>query len=115
MPDLYNHIDLYICASTSEGFSQSVLEASSCGRGVISTRVGGCEDLITEGHNGFFIERNLPAIKHLVTKLEADRVLVRQLGEHNRQRIVERYAWTIQGPVWLEFIESNLKQCISLV
>lgn len=115
MPDLYNQIDLYICASTSEGFSQSVLEASSCGRGVISTRVGGCEDLITEGHNGFFIERDLPSIKHLVTKLEADRMLVRQLGTHNRQRILERYAWTIQGPVWLEFIESNLKECISLV
>jgi glycosyltransferase involved in cell wall biosynthesis len=59
MPNLYSQIDLYICASTSEGFSQSVLEASSCGRGVISTRVGGCEDLITEGHNGFFIDRDL--------------------------------------------------------
>lgn len=115
MPQLYNHIDLYICASTSEGFSQSVLEASSCGRGVISTRVGGCEDLITEGYNGFFIERDLPAITRLVTRLEADRVLVRDLGEHNRRRIVERYGWTIQGPVWLKFIESSLKECISVV
>jgi glycosyltransferase involved in cell wall biosynthesis len=110
MPYLYNQIDLYICASTSEGFSQSVLEASSCGRGVISTRVGGCEDLITEGHNGFFIERHLPAIKRLVTRLEADRALVQQLGTHNRQRIMDRYAWTIQGPVWLEFIEANLRE-----
>lgn len=110
MPKLYNQIDLYICASTSEGFSQSVLEASSCGRGVISTRVGGCEDLITEGHNGFFIERDLPAIKRLVSLLEADRPLVRQLGQHNRQRILERYAWTIQAPVWLKFITSNLPQ-----
>jgi len=110
MPDLYNQIDLYICASTSEGFSQSVLEASACGRGVISTRVGGCEDLITDGHNGFFIARDLPAIKRLVTQLEADRLLVQQLGRHNRQRILERYAWTIQAPAWLEFIESNLPE-----
>ena len=36
MPELYNGIDLYLCASTSEGFSQSVLEASACGRGVLS-------------------------------------------------------------------------------
>jgi glycosyltransferase involved in cell wall biosynthesis len=110
MPDLYNQIDLYICASTSEGFSQSVLEASACGRGVISTRVGGCEDLITEGHNGFFIARDLPGIKHLVSQLEADRLLVQQLGWNNRQRILERYAWTIQAPTWLEFIESNLPE-----
>ena len=110
MPHLYNQIDLYICASTSEGFSQSVLEASACGRGVISTRVGGCEDLITEGHNGFFIERDLPGIKHLLTQLEADRLLVQQLGRNNRQRILERYAWTLQGPAWLDFIESNLPE-----
>lgn len=112
MPGLYNQIDVYICASTSEGFSQSVLEASACGRGVLSTRVGGCEDLITEGHNGFFIDRNLSAIKGLVARLEANRGLVRQLGENNRGRILERYAWTIQGPVWLDFIESNLPQAV---
>ncbi|NOS80045.1 MAG: glycosyltransferase family 4 protein [Nitrospira sp.] len=110
MPQLYNQIDLYICASTSEGFSQSVLEASACGRGVISTRVGGCEDLITEGHNGFFIGRDLPGIKRLVTQLEADRLLVQQLGGNNRKRVLERYAWAIQGPVWLEFIQSNLPE-----
>ncbi len=110
MPQLYNQIDLYICASTSEGFSQSVLEASACGRGVISTRVGGCEDLITEGYNGFFIERDLSAIKRLVAQLEADRFLVQQLGGNNRKRVLERYAWAIQGPVWLEFIQSNLPE-----
>lgn len=115
MPDLYNQIDLYICASTSEGFSQSVLEASSCGRGVISTRVGGCEDLITEGHNGFFIQRDLPTITRLVARLERDRTLVCQLGTHNRQRIVERYAWAIQAQVWLDFIESHLNECINSV
>jgi glycosyltransferase involved in cell wall biosynthesis len=80
MPALYNQVDLYICASTSEGFSQSVLEASACGRGIVSTRVGGCEDLIEEGCNGYFIDRDLGQIKSAVTRLEADRQLVRKLG-----------------------------------
>ncbi|MEK7349245.1 MAG: glycosyltransferase family 4 protein [Nitrospirota bacterium] len=114
MPQLYNQIDLYICTSTSEGFSQSVLEASACGRGVISTRVGGCEDLITEGHNGFFITRDLSGIKCLVSQLEADRLLVQQLGWNNRKRVLERYAWTIQGPAWLKFIESNLPEPVGV-
>jgi glycosyltransferase involved in cell wall biosynthesis len=108
MPALYNQVDLYICASTSEGFSQSVLEAAACGRGVISTRVGGCEDLIETGYNGYFIRRDLGEIKALVTRLEADRQHVRQLGEHNRQVVLERYAWPVKVRDWLRFIEAHL-------
>jgi len=108
MPKLYNKIDLYICASTSEGFSQSVLEASSCGRGIISTKVGGCEDLIQENKNGFFIERDLEEIIKRVRQLEANRYLVRRLGAENRKIVLERYSWKIKVQEWLKFIESNL-------
>ncbi len=108
MPQLYNQVDLYICASTSEGFSQSVLEASSCGRGIISTKVGGCEDLIEEHINGFFIKRDLEEIKKIVMQCEVDRSLVKRLGENNRKRILEKYSWKIQVKAWLNFIESNL-------
>lgn len=108
MPALYNQIDLYICASSSEGFSQSVLEASACGRGILSTRVGGCEDLIEEGRNGYFIDRNLEQIKTVVSKLEADRQHVKSLGENNRRVVIENYSWRIKAKEWLGFIESHL-------
>lgn len=108
MPALYNQIDLYVCASTSEGFSQSVLEAAACGRGVVSTRVGGCEDLIEEGHNGYFIPRDLAPIKAVIARLEADRQLVRRLGENNRQVVLDRYAWSVKVRDWLRFIEAHL-------
>jgi glycosyltransferase involved in cell wall biosynthesis len=108
MPALYNQIDLYLCASTSEGFSQSVLEASACGRGVVSTRVGGCEDLIEQGRNGFFIGRDLHEIKALIARLEADRLLVGRLGEHNRQIVLVRYSWHLKVADWLRFVESHL-------
>ena len=108
MPKLYNEIDLYICASSSEGFSQSVLEASSCGRGIISTKVGGCEDLIEEGVNGFFVPRNVEQIERLIRTLESDRTLVQLLGTNNRERILERYSWQFKVTEWLEFIERKL-------
>ncbi len=110
MPSLYNQTDLYICASTSEGFSQSVLEAAACGRGVISTKVGGCEDLITEHHNGYFIRRDREQISSLVRRLESDRHLVRILGENNRAVVHKRYSWEVRVRDWLRFIESNLPE-----
>jgi glycosyltransferase involved in cell wall biosynthesis len=108
MPALYNRVDLYVCASTSEGFSQSVLEAAACGRGIVSTRVGGCEDLLEEGVNGCFIRRDLDQIKNVITRLEADRALVARLGSNSRRVVAERYAWPVRVRDWLRFVESNL-------
>lgn len=108
MPDLYNEIDIYLCASTSEGFSQSVLEASACGRGIVSTRVGGCEDLIEEGHNGFFIKRDIECIKSILEKLEKNRDLVKQIGVNSREKIVNNYSWEIKVSTWLDFIKNNI-------
>lgn len=108
MPALYNQVDLYVCASTSEGFSQSVLEAAACGRGIVSTRVGGCEDLIEEGHNGCFIPRELGAIQAVIARLEADRARVVELGRNSRQVVAQRYAWPVKVRDWLRFVESHL-------
>ncbi|MDH3664345.1 MAG: glycosyltransferase family 4 protein [Alphaproteobacteria bacterium] len=108
MPALYNSIDLYICASTSEGFSQSVLEASACGRSVLSTKVGGSEDLIEAGATGYFIERDLEQIQRLVTTLEQNRVTVARLGARNRQHVLDRYAWRVRVKDWLDFMRASL-------
>lgn len=108
MPALYNGIDLYVCASSSEGFSQSVLEAAACGRAIVSTRVGGCEDLIDEGVNGCFIRRDLAQIKDVISGLQADRARVARMGGHSRQQLVDRYAWHVRVRDWLRFVESHL-------
>ena len=66
MPNFYEEIDLYICASSSEGFSLSVLEASATGIPIISTKVGGCEDLIQNNYNGFLVDRDISSIKEKI-------------------------------------------------
>ena len=40
MPDFYNSIDIYVCASESEGTPLTVLEAMATGKPIISTDVG---------------------------------------------------------------------------
>ena len=108
MPKLYNQVDLYLCCSTSEGFSQSVLEAASCGRCVVTTKVGGCEDLIKEDYNGKFIIRDQEMIKSTLIDLEKDRKKVRQMGENARISIENSYTWEKQVKSWISWIESNL-------
>jgi glycosyltransferase involved in cell wall biosynthesis len=51
--DIYAACDVFLCASTSEGFFLPLLEAMACRCPLVSTRVGAAEDLIIEGTTGY--------------------------------------------------------------
>jgi len=108
MPRFYNKIDVYLCASRSEGFSLSVLEASACGRPVISTRVGGSEDLIEDGVNGFLVDRNVQAIQEKLKYFLSNRQRVVEMGSANRETVDENWSWEKRAPAWIEFIKKGL-------
>jgi glycosyltransferase involved in cell wall biosynthesis len=53
---LYAKCDLWICGSQREGFHLPPLEAMACRCPVVSTRVGGPEDIIEPGKNGYLVD-----------------------------------------------------------
>jgi glycosyltransferase involved in cell wall biosynthesis len=53
---LYAQCDLWLCASRREGFHLPPLEAMACRCPVVSTRVGGPEEVIRPGINGEVVE-----------------------------------------------------------
>jgi len=57
IPYYYNN-DLLVCSSFVEGFPLSILEAMSIGLPIISTDVGGVNEQIKNGKNGFLVESN---------------------------------------------------------
>jgi glycosyltransferase involved in cell wall biosynthesis len=108
MPSFYRDLDVYVCASSSEGFSLSVLEAAASGRPIVSTRVGGCEELIEDGVNGFLVDRDVDAIRAKLEYFSSDAEALRRMGEASR-RIVEReWSWQHRAPAWLDFIRTRL-------
>lgn len=108
MPGFYKKIDAYVCASVSEGFSLSVLEASASGCPIISTRVGGCEDLIIDGVNGFIVDRDVDAIRDKVSFLRDNRAVAVQMGAMNRTIVEQLWSWDVRARGWLSFIEAHL-------
>jgi glycosyltransferase involved in cell wall biosynthesis len=108
MPEFYNGLDAYVCASSSEGFSLSVLEAAACGVPVISTRVGGCEDLIEDGVNGFLVDRDVGAIRERIRFLAGSRGKCAELGVRAREIVERDWSWTRRTPAWLDFIRATL-------
>lgn len=51
----YSGCDLWLCASSSEGFGLPAMEAMGCRTPVVSTRVGWPLDVIEDGVNGYLV------------------------------------------------------------
>ena len=48
-------LDVFVLSSTSEGLSNTILEAMAAGRPVVATRVGGAEEMIDDGVTGVLV------------------------------------------------------------
>ena len=51
------HFDLFINLSKSEGISQSIMEAISCGIPAIATNVGGTPEIVKNNISGFLVDK----------------------------------------------------------
>jgi len=84
--------DMLVLPSYNEGLPMAILEAMAYGLPVISTRVGGIPEIITEGENGFLIEPgDITALKNSIVSLLDSEKLRKEMGEKNRKKIEESF------------------------
>lgn len=78
--------DIFVLPSYAEAMPISVIEAMAAGLPVISTKVGGIPELITDGVNGFLVEAgDVQALTEKLLTLCNDKPMQRTLGENARQ------------------------------
>jgi len=83
--------DLFVLPSSTEGLSNAMLEAMSCGLPVIATKIGGAPDVIDHERNGLLIEPdNLLALKNAI--LQILNSSNRAMGEEARKTILSDYS-----------------------
>ena len=88
-----NCMNLYIQSSFYEGFSNTILEALACGVPVLASNVGGTSDLIDSGREGFFFEpKDHDALAGLITRVQTDSVLLREMGRRARKRTIDNFS-----------------------
>jgi glycosyltransferase involved in cell wall biosynthesis len=88
--------DLLVLASYREGFPNAVLQAGAMRLPVIATDIGGCNEVITPGLNGWLVQPAdadaLYAAMNTALALPKEALLV--MGQSARQRIAERFERT---------------------
>jgi glycosyltransferase involved in cell wall biosynthesis len=97
MLDFYRSLDVYVCASRSEGTPNPCLEAAACGLPVVTTRVGNMPELVHHGENGLFVERTVESIAAALAVLRDDPPLRARLGRAARAKVEAAWDWRRQA------------------
>lgn len=94
LPLYYSAADVCAIPSYYESFGLVALESLACGTPVVSTRVGGMENIISQGHNGYLIKDNAP--NHLadsISTLLSESACFDDTAESIRES-VNRFNWS---------------------
>jgi glycosyltransferase involved in cell wall biosynthesis len=86
-------LDVYVCTSSSEGFSNVLLEAMACGKPVIATNVGGNPEAVIDGDTGFVVSvGSSDEIAAAAEILLRDPLRRREMGLRGRRRVEENFS-----------------------
>lgn len=84
--------DVFVLSSLSEGISNAVLEAMSCGLPVVTTACGGMREAVSDGVEGFVVPiRDPETMAAALKKLAADPILRQRMGQAGRERILKDF------------------------
>jgi glycosyltransferase involved in cell wall biosynthesis len=83
---IFAALDVYVCTSEAEGFSNVILEAMACATPVIATDVGGNPEAVRHGHSGFLVPPgDGAALSERADSLLVDGRLRRSMGMNGRR------------------------------
>ncbi len=116
IPELLSIMDVCVLPSLSEGLSNTLLEYMAAGKPIISTRVGGNTELITNKEEGLLVDpANSHALAETIISLLDNKELRQRLGQaakrkvvenYSIQRMIQKYERTLETP----FVPKKMKQ-----
>jgi glycosyltransferase involved in cell wall biosynthesis len=85
--------DVCVLSSSSEGFSNAILEYMAAGRPVVATDVGGAREAIVHGETGYLVPAgdHERMAEHIISLL-VDQESAKRMGESGRRRINEKFS-----------------------
>jgi glycosyltransferase involved in cell wall biosynthesis len=95
----YPSADAFVLPTAYETFSLVTFEAASSGLPLLVTRVSGVEEILVDGRNGWFVDRDADVIAERLRRLRDDSALRQTMGENARssaaafgwERMVDAY------------------------
>lgn len=90
---LFSKAHIVVLPSYREGFPKVLIEASACGRAIVTTDVPGCRDAIIPNKTGFLVPpRDVKSLADAIEVLIKDKKLRQQMGREGRKLAEEKYS-----------------------
>jgi glycosyltransferase involved in cell wall biosynthesis len=91
-PGLYQALDALLLTSDFEGTPLTLLESMATAIPVVASAVDGIAEVCTDGHDAILVTpRDVAGFANALARLQADRVLNKQLGDNARVTMINRY------------------------
>ncbi|GLH76780.1 hypothetical protein SSBR45G_16880 [Bradyrhizobium sp. SSBR45G] len=103
MPALYAAADAFVLPTSYETFSLVCMEAMACAVPVFATPVGGIEDYLHDGTNGFRIRIDADDIAAKIAAAFADPALMQRLRD-GAYTTAQAYGWDQVGLKYIELL-----------
>jgi L-malate glycosyltransferase len=85
--------DVCVLSSSSEGFSNAILEYMAAGRPVVATDVGGASEAVVHGETGYLVKsRDHEAMADYIVSLLNKPEDARRMGEDGRRLVNEKFS-----------------------
>jgi glycosyltransferase involved in cell wall biosynthesis len=90
---VYGALDVAVLSSQNEGTPVALIEAMAAGKPVVATRVGGVEDVVTDGRTGLLVSAgDIRGFAEALVQLAGDRDLRHRMGNEARREMAHRFS-----------------------
>ncbi len=111
---LYRHSQFFALPSDEEGFGMVVIEAMASGIPVVATRCGGPDGIITDGDDGFLVNRDdIDGMTQRLMLLSGDAALAAKVGQRARITVESKYSEDVAGRMFLSIYGMLLERRMS--
>ncbi len=109
LPDIYPAADAFVLPTLYETFALVCLEAMASGLPVLASPVGGIEDYLIDGENGFHIQRDPAEIAGKLDQLLGNPVLHARVRERGLAT-AKNYAWEKIAKQYLQLFDELIAE-----
>ena len=111
IPHYLGVADVFLLPSELESFGLAALEAQACEVPVVSTRIGGIPEVISEGETGYLSDvGDVEKMSEDTLRLIGDEDLRRAFGEKGRELALQRYGSDKIIPQYISFYEKIVEK-----